>query len=292
MWDDEINQTSPRLPHGFTFYAEPYTGNQGKYDISNPATSQIVVDGMPQDATTQLLATMPGAPMAPGAMPQAGPMSQGITSFLKQLLQYPQASQGAGMGSYGAGMGPAPQVQSPKALNPIATGEGNTARNVGTSAANMLPYIMMLLGMSNGGGAAEAGAEAGAGAEAKAPIPQYGEPDPSVALNAQLQNARQKWAFAKTTGDRMKAVEEIRDTQDKLYDLQGKKLDPVKERSPEEIEQQKTRKMGQPRSDAPPEIQWPDAYKNAPKTLSSQGSGGANYTAADLAALKAKLGIQ
>lgn len=39
------------------------------------------------------------------------------------------------------------------------------------------------------------------------------------------------------------------------------------------------------------EAVWPSAYTNAPRNLNANGQGGANYTAADLAALKAKYGI-
>lgn len=43
---------------------------------------------------------------------------------------------------------------------------------------------------------------------------------------------------------------------------------------------------------APQAPQWPASYQNAPKQMSSQGGGGANYTADQLAAFKRKHGIQ
>lgn len=43
---------------------------------------------------------------------------------------------------------------------------------------------------------------------------------------------------------------------------------------------------------SPTEPQWPANYANAPKTMSSQGGAGANYSADDLAAFKKKHGIE
>ncbi len=69
------------------------------------------------------------------------------------------------------------------------------------------------------------------------------------ALRRQLQSLKARIEHAKTTGERMKMVEELRLVEDKLLAAEGKPLGEVGERSEEEIERKKTRKMGQPRSE-------------------------------------------
>lgn len=78
-----------------------------------------------------------------------GPIAQGLTSFETKLanMQPPAAPAAAGAGSYGSAITMAhPEMQPPTAdiknLNPIVTSEGSLPRNIGATAANLLPFAI------------------------------------------------------------------------------------------------------------------------------------------------------
>ena len=68
-------------------------------------------------------------------------------------------------------------------------------------------------------------------------------------LRRQLQSLEARVEHAATTGERMKLVEQIRDVEDQIKALEGKPVEKVAERSPEDVQKKQTRKMGQPRSE-------------------------------------------
>lgn len=68
-------------------------------------------------------------------------------------------------------------------------------------------------------------------------------------LRRQLQSLEARLEHAPDTGARMKLVEEIRLVQDKIYAAEGRPVDEVRERTPEDVQTKQTRKMGQPRNE-------------------------------------------
>jgi len=101
------------------------------------------------------LAPAAGAPPSPTKAPSSGegPLAQGMTSFENRLSQMPGQAAGLIKQSWMDKPQPnqptvADQLLNPRNLNPVVTSEGSLPRNIGATAANLLPLAVSGEGIS------------------------------------------------------------------------------------------------------------------------------------------------
>ena len=124
--------------------------------IAAPAQSSDPFSSIAQaPAPNAGLAPAAGAPPSPAKAPSSGegPLAQGMTSFENRLSQMPGQAAGLIKQSWMDKPQPnqptvADQLLNPRNLNPVVTSEGSLPRNIGATAANLLPMAVSGEGIS------------------------------------------------------------------------------------------------------------------------------------------------
>src|SRR5208282_967681 len=131
--------------------------------VKDPYAATAVGSTAPQPPAGPAVAPLPNAGLAPaaGAPPKPanapssgeGPLAQGMTSFENRLSQMPGQLGSLIKQSWMDKPQPnqptaADQLLNPRNLNPIVTSEGSLPRNIGATAANLLPMAVSGEGIS------------------------------------------------------------------------------------------------------------------------------------------------
>lgn len=253
----------------------------GAYDDLDDATlTKRVLDKYPQYSD---LAAPKIKPPSVKMDTGEGPIAQGMTTFETRLSEMPKALLKSAVtpGHQASDTTQSDYAQmgaKVKALNPIATGEGSLPMNIGATAANILPLLID----PEGGGLADS--PLGEIASRAKNI----EVAPKVAATAKVlgKEAVSRIPFAgrlverPSIGDYVRAVTAKSAEEPKTVGAPIER-DATRENVPyagEEEATPKAKQVGEP--------QWPANY-----TQPKQVGGGANYSAEDLAKLKARNGI-